>query len=137
MPLFNPRPGDTKEGRVDRNPGGPETVEFKDALLWDFDIDSDELKSAHLAYLDEAMRFMFRVRNFGSGRSFKVWSKGKASRTGGDAHNYQLSVIRQGAVQTTLEDALRLPGNSDLVGMVDFSHDWVGFRESPPGENPK
>jgi len=137
MPLFNPRPGDTKEGRVDRNPGGPETVEFKDALLWDFDIDGDELKSAHLAYLDEAMRFMFRVRNFGSGRSFKVWSKGKASRTGGDAHNYQLSVIRQGAVQTTLEDALRLPGNSDLVGMVDFSHDWVGFRESPPGENPK
>lgn len=58
MSEFNPRPGETKEGQVDRDLGGPETDEFKDASLFDFDIDDDTPKSKHLDYLREVIRYM-------------------------------------------------------------------------------
>jgi hypothetical protein len=135
MPMFNPRPGDTKEGLVQKDVGGPETVEFKDALLFDFDIDGDIPKPAHLEYLREVMRYMRRVQNMGSGRAFVAWIKGFASRRGTETHNYMLSVIREQSIESELVTALQRDSGV-LIGMVDFKRDFVGFKESPPGENP-
>ena len=82
MTMFHRRPGDTKEGQLKKDIGGMETVDFKDALLFDFDIDDETPKPAHLEYLREIIRYMRRNLNVGSGRAYVVWIDGFASRTG-------------------------------------------------------
>ena len=133
MTFFNPRPGDTREGEVDRDIGGPETTEFKDALLFDFDIDDDTPKEAHLEYLREVVRYMVRSLNVGSGRAFVVHLDGFASRTGDARHNDLLSVVREQAIESQLTIALEL--KPDLKPLVTFNRNFHGFTDSPPGEN--
>jgi hypothetical protein len=136
MGMFNARPGDTQTGLVRRNVGGPETPDFKDALLYDFDIDGDTPKPAHIAYLAEVKEYLGRVKNIGSGRGFVIWVKGYASRTGSQSHNYQLSAIREQAIEGRMRDLLEFDDFKNLSGTFTFKRDFIGFLESPGGENP-
>lgn len=136
MGMFNARPGETLEGLVRRDVGGPQTPDFKDALLYDFDIDGDTPKSAHIAYLAEVKEYLGKVKNVGSGRAFVIWIKGYASRTGSQSHNYQLSAIREQAVEGRLRDLLEFNDTQNLAGIFTFRRDFIGFQESPAGENP-
>lgn len=135
MSMFHPRPGETIDGEVDETISGPETTEKKDALLFDFDIDSEMPKANHLAYLKKVMAYMHRVLNLGSGRAFAVWLDGYASRTGDEQHNVFLSAMREQAIEAQLGIALDL--DPDLKVLVDFKRNWHGFLESPPGEDPR
>lgn len=89
MSSFHRRPGETTEGQVAKDIGGPETDEFKDASLFDFDIDDDTPKPKHLDYLREVIRYMVRVLNRGSGRTLcrapgrvcKPHGRGETQRT--------------------------------------------------------
>jgi hypothetical protein len=135
MAMFNPRPGLTLTGILERDRGGPETQDFKDAILCDFDIDSEEPKSEHIAYLNEVKRFLNRVKNLGSGRGFTIWIKGYASRTGEQTHNYMLSAMREQAIEQRLRTLFEVDDYTDLYGMITFRRDFVGFAQSPPGEN--
>jgi hypothetical protein len=136
MGMFNARPGETRTGLVRRGVGGPETPDFKDALLYDFDIDGDTPKPAHIAYLAEVKEYLGRVKNIGSGRAFVIWIKGYASRTGSQAHNYQLSAIREQGIEGRLRDLLEFNDYQNLAGIFTFRRDYIGFRDSPAGENP-
>ncbi|MEN3376697.1 MAG: hypothetical protein V7604_2052 [Hyphomicrobiales bacterium] len=133
MSAFRRRPGDTKQGEVLKDPGGRETTEFKDAVLFDFDIDDDTPKEAHLEYLREVIRYMVRVLNVGSGRAFVIHLDGFASRTGGAQHNDFLSTLREQAIENQLRTALDL--KPDLKPLVTFNRKFHGFADSPPGEN--
>lgn len=136
MGMFNARPGETIQGLVRRDVGGPQTPDFKDALLYDFDIDGDTPKSAHIAYLAEVREYLGKVKNIGSGRAFVIWIKGYASRTGSQSHNYQLSAIREQAIEGRLRDLLEFNDYQNLAGLFTFRRDYIGFRDSPAGENP-
>ncbi|HJQ56219.1 MAG TPA: hypothetical protein VJ890_04900 [Vineibacter sp.] len=72
-----------------------------DAFLADFDIDGHSLKTDHIAWLDEHIVRRDKAKS-GIGGRWKVWLTGRASRSGGASHNYQLSERRIEAVERFL-----------------------------------
>src|SRR5260370_5115374 len=74
---------------------------FKAGLLFDFDIDAQDLKPKHTAFLDESISFMVdrlpeRLKSIPPGQKHVfVWSiDGFASHTGSAGHNLILSDLR-------------------------------------------
>jgi hypothetical protein len=112
-------------------PGG-KILPFKtstdiDALLFDFDIDSFQLKAEHEKFLDEVIAF---VEAPGHG-PVTVSIDGFASRTGTAKHNLILSENREEAV----EDYLRTHTRAfDSASPHKINRKFHGFSDSPPGE---
>jgi outer membrane protein OmpA-like peptidoglycan-associated protein len=135
---FRKRPGQTQTGlvRVDQ-----ETNETIDALLYDFDIDDDELKVRHKQHLAHAMQFMadrLQERKQGLKPGERAWTvsiDGFASRTGTAEHNKILSAMREQAVAAYFNYYLDLkPG---LKEAVEINTKYHGFTDTTvPGENP-
>lgn len=101
----------------------------RDALLYDFSIDSTTLGSNHTKYLDELIIFLEAP-----GRPpMTVSMDGFASRTGTAAHNQTLSENREQAVENYLRTHTTVfnPGNPHTL-----NRKFNGFTGSPPGEDP-
>jgi hypothetical protein len=92
---FEKRPAQTKTGlvRLDQK-----TAEVRDALLYDFDIDDDDLKEAHKQYLAQAMQSM--VDRIEGRKKTKLWGAHEPVRAGvildaaGNLHGSTVSEAR-------------------------------------------
>lgn len=98
-----------------------------DELLYNFAIDSFELRSEHERFLDHVVAF---VDLPGSG-PFTVSIDGFASRTGTAKHNQKLSEDREQAV----ENYIRAHTKAFDGGRANkINRNFHGFTDSPPGE---
>ena len=118
---------ETKDGAVDPITNTPTD---RDALLFDFGVDSFKLGPKHTAYLDDLIRFLEEP---GKG-SMTVSIDGLASHTGSEKHNLILSENREQAVENYLRAHSKVfdPGRPHTI-----NRDFKGFSGSPPGENPR
>jgi hypothetical protein len=136
MSMFNPRKGDTVDGEVQPLTA---TGDLRDAILYDFDIDDDTLKSNHTKYLDDAVQFLsdqLAARAAAGGTDWTVSIDGFASKTGESQHNEYLSKMREAAVEAYLKEAFA--HNRALETRVKLDSRYHGFRDSPStGEDPK
>jgi hypothetical protein len=117
---------ETTEGDVLR---GVESGTDRDALLFDFGIDSFKLGSEHEKYLRELIVFL----EVPGTPPMTVSFDGFASRTKGTAeHNKKLSENRERAVEKFLREHSKVfgPGNLHTI-----NPEFNGFSRSPPGEN--
>lgn len=116
----------TTKGAVRRD---VDTGTDRDALLYDFGIDSPILGSEHTKYLDELIVFL----SVPGRPPMTVSMDGFASRTGTAAHNQELSEHRERVVENYLRSHTSVfnPGNPHTL-----NRKFNGFTGSPPGENP-
>ena len=116
----------TTKGAVRRD---VDTGTDRDALLYDFGVDSPVLGSDHTKYLDELILFL----EVPGRPPMTVSMDGFASRTGTAAHNQTLSENREQAVENYLRAHTTVfnPGNPHTL-----NRKFNGFTGSPPGENP-
>jgi hypothetical protein len=117
---------ETTKGAVRRD---VDTGTDRDALLFDFGVDSFKLGTEHSKYLEELITFLETP-----GRPpMTVSIDGFASRTGSAAHNKTLSENREQAVENFLRAHSNVfdPGNPHTI-----NRNFNGFSGSPPGENP-
>ena len=117
---------DTTAGAVDRK---VQTSTERDALLYDFGVDSAKLGIEHTKYLDELIKFL----NDPTTGPMVVSLDGLASHTGGAQHNVVLSEQREQAVESYLRARTKVfePGQPHKI-----NRNFKGFSSSPPGENP-
>jgi len=103
------------------SPMGPGKIEIdqrysgagmKKALLYNFDIDGDSIKSEHQSFL--ASQIVPLLQN----NRGRCWMQGQASRTGSDAHNLALSQrrVRNAASVLTQRNIAATQIRSDAVG---------------------
>jgi outer membrane protein OmpA-like peptidoglycan-associated protein len=118
------------------------TPDKRDILLIDFDIDDDTLKPAHIAALDNLLKFMAEDfgRRRGPGKRWTIHIDGRASRTGTSEHNRSLSRNRAAQVQRYLcfhlFDHVRATDQLEFESSVDFNTEFHGFDEAvQPGES--
>jgi hypothetical protein len=116
---------ETTKGAVERL---VETATERDALLFDFGVDSPKLGIEHTKYLEELIKFL---EISGSG-PMVVSIDGFASRTGTAQHNLDLSRHREEAVVKFLKSKTKVfdPGQPHTLNTK-----FEGFSGSPPGEN--
>lgn len=90
--------------------------------LWDFDVDSANLKQAHLAYLSSLVILIrSKAPKPGSRGKWIISVTGRTSGTGSEAHNEGLSRRRAEAVATYLRNSLK-----DIPMEVNVG--WVGEK---------
>jgi OmpA family len=135
---YRKRPGKTKEGLVYTNAEGSD---LRDVLLYDFDIDSYDLKPDHKNALNNLIKFMndnFEERRK-SGKNWTISLDGYASRTGAAEHNRILSECRTYSVRDYISAHLANPNSGlDLFPFVNFVHQQGhGFASTTvKGEDP-
>jgi len=114
---------------------------FKAGLLFDFDIDAQDLKRKHTAFLDESISFMVdrlqeRLNSIRPGQKHVfVWSiDGFASHTGSAEHNLILSDLREQAVegylQTHAPSGLTVTTHPDQPAHVLINRKFHGFQQA-------
>ncbi len=120
---------------------------FKAGLLFDFDIDAQDLKPKHTAFLDESISFMVdrlpeRLKSIQPGQKHVfVWSiDGFASHTGSAEHNLILSDLREQAVEGYLQThapiGLTVTTQPDQPAHVLINRKFHGFQQAThAGEN--
>ncbi len=112
----------TGEGKADQL--SPENIS-----LWNFDIDGDTVKKEHIDFLSHHMS-PFRKSGY-------VILRGLTSRTGSEAHNFQLAKRRVNAVKKVMQH-LGAPATCTVGDLkVDrfLAPDIVGERHNFPGSN--
>lgn len=144
MAVFNKRKGKTTTGLVWSNPG-KNAGDVRHALLYDFDIDDDELKPEHRGWLIKAADFLAtelekRKKQSlpawvpGSKPLWRVYIQGYTSKTGSKNHNQALSALREQSVEEFLRAKLEWRGLPE--GMVEYKSDYYGYdRTTVEGEH--
>jgi hypothetical protein len=119
--------GETTAGAVERRTA---TATDRDALLFDFGVDSFKLGTEHTKYLEETIKFLEDP----STGPMTVSIDGFASHTGAAKHNLILSENREQAVENFLRARTKVfdPGQPHTI-----NRNFNGFVGSPPGENPR
>jgi outer membrane protein OmpA-like peptidoglycan-associated protein len=133
---YRRRPGKTKEGLIYTN---AESTAVRDVLLYDFDIDSYDLKPNHENELDSLIKFMIdNLRRRKSGEKWRITLDGYASRTGEKEHNRVLSQCRSHAVSNYILAHFPKPDSGlDLFSFIEFSTTGHGFESTTvQGEDP-
>ena len=135
---FHKRPGQTKEGLVELLSS---CAQLQDAMLYDFDIDDDELKTAHKQYLARVMKHMLdtlpsRLRTRAQGtKAWTVSLDGYASPTGNAGHNGALSAMREQSVAAYFQYFLDL--RPDLAAETAINPHYHGVMAGYAGEDAK
>jgi hypothetical protein len=119
------RPGETKTGEIQHL---QTTNTLMDAILFDFDIDSFQLKDAHQNFLNDVIAFVKQ----GATGPLTVSIDGFASRTGTAKHNLILSENREEAVEGYLRTHTDI---FDTPSPHKVNRRFHGFTDSPAGEN--
>jgi hypothetical protein len=139
-------PGQTKEGLVHTF---EENDLILDQLLFDFDIDDDQVtKEKHQNALAGVASFMGRRHKLRKSNAppgakiWQVWLAGHASRTGNRDYNIGLSKRRMQKVKEYLTKRIQDVDSIEKLTLeadTDFNEHWTGFDNefaTVPGENP-
>jgi hypothetical protein len=118
---------ETTAGAVDPR---TQTATDRDALLFDFGVDSFKLGTEHIKYLQDTIKFLEDP----STGPMTVSIDGFASHTGTARHNLILSENREREVENFLRAHTNVfdPGQPHTI-----NRNFNGFTGSPPGENPR